>query len=130
MRRIGDDPGERWVAERATQVSAADLIARLFIHTVTVDTLVGVDDFGAKQFAPTSAPIQGCLAIQVTMVRDATGSEVVSSTQFSTYRNNFDLFSPGSVVHLPGRDAEVITASYADDGGLLDLPANTLVSLT
>lgn len=111
-------------------MSAADLIARLFIHSVTVDTLVGVDDFGAKVFAATSPPINGCLASQVTMVRDTNGSEVVSSTQFSTYRNKYNLFPPGSVVHLPGRDAEVITASYADDGGVLDLPANTLVSLT
>jgi hypothetical protein len=99
----------------AEVVHVADLPARFQPHTVTVSTRVGVT--GAGEVFADPVPVKCWRDDEVRLVRDADGQQVVSSTTLYT-SDPRDLWAPGSVVDVDGRDATVIAAARHDDAGM------------
>lgn len=101
-------------------------IARLFVHTVTVETRLGKNSRG-DVFAP-PATVDGVLADDsVKLVRDANGDEQVSNTQIAGPLSIAALFTPGSKVTTSTRTARVIAVNRADVAGL---PEHIVITLT
>jgi hypothetical protein len=99
------------------------------VHTVTVDTYTGEGMFGT-QYAPTSGPVQCFKDDTRKLVRSAGGDQVVSETTLWIMdKTTKALFVPESIVHLPDRDATVISCGDHDSGDLA-LPDHLEVALT
>ncbi|MFE5777082.1 hypothetical protein [Brachybacterium sp. NPDC056505] len=103
-------------------------IEEFFIHEVTVDTFTGGGAWG-DTYEPTSDPIPCYRDDTRQLVRDADGTEVVSSATVYAALAAAPVFTVGSLVHLPGRDAQVIGCN-ARDGDALGLPSHVEVTLT
>jgi hypothetical protein len=93
---------------------AADLLP----HTATVKVRTGDTAYGPGYLNPFDIP---CLFDgQVSMVRNANGEEVVSSS--SVWANVSDtVITPGSLITVNGTTSRVITANVVDDGGITGL---------
>lgn len=98
------------------------------IHPVQVETKSGEDSWGNTN-TTLSAPVMGFLDDSRALVRNAGGDQVVSESTFYTGKEHQDLFTPESLVHLPGRVATVIRCKAADSGPL-GLPDHIAVTLT
>jgi hypothetical protein len=109
-------------------MSAADELEFFFQHRVTVDTHTGEGAYGAT-YAPTSQPLRCFLDDSRQLVRSSTGDQVVSETTLTGPVEDFDKYTPESVVHLPNRDATVISCTRADLPGQ-DFPEHIEVTLT
>lgn len=108
-------------------MSAAEDLEEFYVHTVTVDVVTGGGPWGDE--VTTSDPLRCFVDDSRSFVRDSNGVEVVSSTTITAppeYRENF---TPGTTVHLPHRDAQVIAVAVADSAAL-DLPDHIEVALT
>ena len=107
-------------------MSAEDL-AEFYVHTVSVETLQDEGPWG-----PVYAPAHDvpCFVDETrVLVRDGNGAEVVSEATLTTGPEHADRFTPGSLVHVNGRTAQVIKASAARSLDL-DLPDHLEVALT
>lgn len=109
-------------------MSAADDLEEFYVHTVTVD-LPGTTGPWGDVPGGVSEPMRCFVDDTRQLVRDAQGTEIVSSTTITAPREYFDAFNPGTTVHLPHRDAEVITVADADSREL-DLPDHIEIMLT
>lgn len=87
------------------------------VHEVTVDTYLGSGAHG-DVFADTSDPVACMRDDKRQIVRSSDGTEMVSETTLIMRLANAPAFEPGSIVHLPHRDATVISAAERRDGGL------------
>lgn len=109
-------------------MSSAEL-GDFWVHTVTVETYLGVNGSGVKQYA---APVQpdGFLEAKRRLVRAEDGNQVVSESTFYSDLGNAALFTPASRVTLSGRPlpTTVITVDI-NDGQALDLPDHIAVAL-
>jgi len=98
-------------------------------HTVTVDTWTGEGMFGTE-YAPTSGPVPCFKDDTRKLVRSAGGDQVVSETTLWVFdKTHKPKFVPESIVHLPDRDATVISCGDADSG-TLGLPDHLQIVLT
>lgn len=117
-------------------------ISKFFVHTVTVQTWLGVDGYGENVYAKntvTLAPPNGVFADDSRkLVRNKDGEQVVSETTIYTSTVNTALFVPDSLVWVnpasdddlaPERAARVIKVN-ANDSGPLGLPDHVAVTLT
>ncbi|WP_193118443.1 hypothetical protein [Brachybacterium tyrofermentans] len=100
----------------------------LFMHTVTVDSWVGVGAYG-DVYADTSDSLPCYLDETRKLVRDENGTETTSEATVFVSLQDGETFKPGSIVHLEDRDALVISRARRD-GRPLDLPSHTEVALT
>jgi hypothetical protein len=99
------------------------------VHEVTVDTKSGEDAWG-NTTTGTSEPVPCLIDDTVGLSRTANGDTVTSATTlWITDMTKRDLFAPESIVHLPDRDATVLSVTTADSGPL-DLPDHLKVVLT
>jgi hypothetical protein len=112
-----------------------DDLADFWVHTATVETLTGSGAYG-DQFAemvllsPDNTTPNGCFIDgKRSLVRNANGEQVVSSTTLYTPIANAGLFTPDSRVTTGGVVSRVITVN-ANDSGSLGLPDHVAVSLT
>jgi len=105
----------------------ADELADWFVHSVTVTPLLGSGAYGPS-YGP-DAVISGFLDDKRQLVRDASGTEVVSQATLYTALEHADTLAPGSRVDLGHRSAEVIGVARRDAPGL-DLPEHLEVVLT
>jgi hypothetical protein len=104
----------------------AQLPQALLRHVVTIEPKTGDGPFGPVLGPAATARV--FVDDQRRMVRDANGTEVVSSS--SIYAPLATVCPPGSRVTLPGgRTADVIVAKRRDGGGLAT-PDHLEVSLT
>lgn len=106
-------------------------VARLFVHTVTVEEFLGTSGYGVDQFGPatTLAPPNGCFVDDSTkLTLNGKGEEVVSSTTVYTATGNASLFPTGARVTTGGRVSRVIKVNVNDSGDL-GLPDHVAVSL-
>jgi hypothetical protein len=87
-----------------------------YIHTLIVETFEGSGAAGDIYSVPQYVP--GFLEGKVTLVRDATGQQVVSSARFFTYPEYTDIFTPDTRVTIDGRVSYVISQSRHDSGAL------------
>lgn len=106
----------------------SDDLDELLMHEVTVDTWQGVGAYG-DVYAPTSGPVPCYLDEKRQLVRDEHGTETTSEAAVFVSLQDGEAFTPGSRVHLDGRDAYVISRARRD-GDALDLPSHTEVALT
>lgn len=92
---------------------SADAFADWYVHTVDVDTVEPADEWGATPI--TSHKGIACwLEDKVQLVRDTNGEEVVSTATLWLPLDKRDWFTPGSVVHLAGRESRVISVIAGD----------------
>jgi hypothetical protein len=107
----------------------ADMLAKLWVHTVTVTPFLGTGRDGADTFgAPVT--VTGFLQDATRLVQGVDGSQLVSTgAVFFTAVANAVHFPLGSRVVLPLRTAEV-TDVNTNDSGPLGLPDHTVVALT
>jgi hypothetical protein len=106
-------------------------VARLYVHTITVEEFLGTSGYGVDQFgAPTVlAPPNGCFVDDSTkLTRNGKGEEVVSSSTVYTATSNAALFTTGARVTTTSRVSRVIKVNV-NDSGALDLPDHVAVSL-
>lgn len=92
-------------------------VAFWFVHTVTVDTYLGTRNGVAAWDTDTAV---SCWVEETTdLVRDANGTEVVSSAKVFAPLADRAAFAVGSKVTLPsGRVARVLALSVFDSGSL------------
>lgn len=108
-------------------MSTAVELEEFYVHTITVQTLIGDDSWGPSYEATENVR---CFIDETrTIVRDAQGAEVISETTVTAPPEYAGIFLPGSLVMLPTREATVIKAGHASSGPL-DLPDHVEVSLT
>lgn len=107
--------------------TGVDTFADWYVHTVDVDTIGAPDEFGAT---PVTSHVDVACWIEdkVQLVRGPDGAETVSTATLWLPLERRDWFTPGSVVHLAGRDSQVISVSAGDSttGDSLDGIAVTL----
>lgn len=90
-------------------------IARLFTHTVSVQTYEGGDDTGDMFASPVD---KACFISDARrLVRDSSGLEVVSSTTLYGPLGDIDAYTPGSKVTVNGRTARVIGVDRRNSAG-------------
>lgn len=104
------------------------MIARWFVHTVTVETFQGSGAYGDVFAAPVA--VKGFLSGARKLVRDSTGQQVVAESSFYTSLANAALFTPDTRVTSSGAVARVITVSVNDSGGLMPNVEHVAVALT
>lgn len=104
------------------------MIARWFVHTVTVETFQGSGAYGDVFAAPVT--VTGFLSGARKLVRDSTGQQVVAESSFYTSLANAALFTPDTRVTSSGAVARVITVSVNDSGGLMPNVEHVAVALT
>ena len=92
----------------------ASLPAAMQPHTVTVQSKTGVTGTGTLYSPATTVACR--IDDTVRLVRGTDGNQVVASTTIYT-SDSRDLWGPGSIVTVNGRDTTVITVSRHDDGG-------------
>lgn len=97
------------------------------IHTVTVETFLGSGAFGDVYADPVD--VVGFMDGSRKIVRDATGQQVVSESQFYTNIAKAPLFVTDSKVTYAGASSLVIKVN-PNDSGFLDLPDHVEVALT
>lgn len=91
-----------------------------FVNTVTVETYLGETAKGPSYDTPRT--VTCWVEDETRMVRDATGSQVVSSATVYAPLDKASLFPPKSKVTTSTRTAFVIVANSFDSGSLaLDL---------
>lgn len=105
-----------------------DELADFWVHTVTVETLLGETTFG-KEYTPESDPIPGFLSDQRKLVRNTAGDTAVSESTFTANRQYAELFAEGSIVHLPTRVVTVMKTAD-NSSGPRELPDHIEVNLT
>lgn len=98
----------------------ADPLGDWWRHPIKVERLTGTGAYG-DTFAPADDPLPlGFIDDRRRMVRDSSGSEVVSETTVALPITTPDV-PPGSLVTLPathgGRQATVLAVSRHDGGG-------------
>lgn len=99
-----------------------------YVHRVQVETYKGTGSWG-DVYEKLSDPVPCFLDNQTQLTRDQSGAEVVSTATVYAALSAAPLFTVGSLVHLPGRKAQVIGCNPRD-GGALDLPSHVEVNLT
>lgn len=103
-------------------------VARFFVHTVTVETWLGTNGYGADTFAsPVTVPcfVEG----KRRLVRNSTGAEVISETTLYTNPTSGALFAPDSRVTVNSVTTRVIVTATLTSGSL-GLPDHVVVNLT
>lgn len=106
----------------------ADDITFFFVHTVAVQTLLGVNATG-KVYAA-SKNVTGFLEGKIQLVRSKEGEEVVSSSQFYCSVSDGETFTPDSLVTpASGRVARVISVNTNEADGLLEGVEHAVVYL-
>lgn len=113
---------------------SADDLSEFFVHTVTVETMLGTNGYGEDVFAPPvvldPAEDNGCLVEEgARLVRSSDGEQEVSTTQIYTRPTNAPLFAPNSRVTVHGKQARVISTG-PNVSGPLDLPDHVVIDLT
>lgn len=93
------------------------ILARLLVHTATVEPYEGGGAYGDVYGDPFQLPCYYEGVRQLVRARD--GSEVVS--EGTLYANPTDSVTPGSKVNILGRDTWVLSVSTFDDGGMTGL---------
>jgi len=109
-------------------------VAKLYVHTVVVETFTGTSGYGVDQFA---APVTldpatgtGCFVDPSSeLVRTSDTETVVSSTTVYTYPAAAPLFTVNSRVTIDGVVSRVIRANL-NTSGTLGLPDHVAVKLT
>ncbi|MGN8024697.1 hypothetical protein [Microbacterium sp. 22242] len=111
-----------------------------YVHTVIVETYQGTNGYGEDLFA---APVtldpddisvrpggNGCFVDDTrSLVRTATGEQVVSETTVYTYPEHGALFTADSRVTIDGVVSRVIRTNVNTSGNL-ELPDHAVISLT
>jgi len=106
-------------------------VARMFVHTATIEPFLGTSGYGVDQFGPaaTLAPPNGVFVDDSRkLVRSATGEEVVSESTLYTATGNAALFTTAARVTVNGQVSRVIKVNV-NDSGTLNLPDHVAVSL-
>ncbi len=107
-------------------------VARLFVHTVTVETFIGTSGYGVDIFnAPVVlAPPNGCFVENARkVVRNKDGIEVVSNTHVYTSAANGALFTTDSRVTTSDGVVGRVNKGSVNDAPGLNLPDHTAVDL-
>ena len=101
-------------------------IESMFIHTVTVEAYLGTGAYGDRWADPVTVP---CFVDETRrLVRDATGTEVVSEATVYASTGAYELFPPGSRVTVRAASTHVIGRALFD-GDALELPSHLAVTL-
>lgn len=108
-------------------MSAADEIAEFYVHSVTVERLAGAQPWGDVYDPPVT--VRCFVDEDRRFVRDGAGREVVSEATLTAPPEAAQHFTPGSVVTVNGRRAQVIKAARAESHDL-GLPDHTEITLT
>jgi len=112
-----------------------DDLDEFWVHTATVETFTGSGAYGDQfdemvSLSPDNTIPNGCFIDgKRSLVRNANGEQVVSSTTLYTAVANAPLFTPDSKVTIGGIVSRVIKVN-ANDSGSLGLPDHVAVSLT
>jgi hypothetical protein len=99
-------------------------IEDFYVHTVTVATWLGTGAMGDIYAAPVT--VSGFLEGKIMTVRNATGDQVVSSSQFYCSVADGAKFTPDSKVTISSRVSHVISQNVNDAPGL-GLPEHAAV---
>lgn len=102
-------------------------LEELYVHQVQVETFKGTGSWG-DVYENLSDPVPCFLDNQTQLTRDQSGAEVVSTATVYAALSAAPQFTVGSLVHLPGRKAQVIGCNPRD-GGTLGLPSHVEVNL-
>jgi formylmethanofuran dehydrogenase subunit D len=98
----------------------ADDITDFYVHTVTVQTRLGIGASGGDVYAAAQTAA-GFLDGKTQLVRSTDGEQVVSASQFYCSLIDAAKFTPDSKVTLPdGRTAQVIIVNSLDVAGMPD----------
>lgn len=89
------------------------VFADWYVHTVDVDSVGAVDEWGAATTV-SHAGVACWIEDKVQLVRSTDGSETVSTATLWLPLDVRDWFTPGSIVHLQGRDSTVISVLAGD----------------
>lgn len=93
-------------------------IARLFTQTVTVARKIGTSGTGERFAAAVTR--KGFVNDGIKLVRDSTGTEVVSQSRVYGPLADVDVYTPGSKVTVNGRESRVIAVLRRDSAGPAD----------
>lgn len=104
------------------------MIARWYVHTISVETFQGTGAYGDVFNAPVS--VKGFLSGSRKLVRDGSGQQVVAESSFYTEPTNAALFTPDSRVTADNAVSRVIAVSVNDTGGLMPNVEHVAVALT
>lgn len=98
-------------------VRVIDPLARLYVHTVQVETSLGRTGSGDEQFAA-PVPVLGLLEGARRLIRGGGGEQVAETSTFYAPTSTAALFAPGSRVLLPGSadPARVLACNVNDLG--------------
>lgn len=103
-------------------------IADFFVHTVSVQTLLGVNAVG-KVYAP-AVNVTGFFDSELRLVRSHNGEEVVSSSSFYCSLADEPKFTTDSLVTSPsGVVSHVIRVNALDTAGMLEGVEHAVVFL-
>lgn len=102
-------------------------IEDFYVHTITVETLLGTGPYGDVFAAPVT--VTGFLDGVRRLVRNSTGEQVVSESTFYTTPDKSGLFTPDSRVTADGAVSRVIKVNL-NDSGPPGLPDHLAVTLT
>ncbi len=109
-------------------MSTAAEFDEFWVHTVSVETLIGTGAYGDVHAEPVT--VSCFVEDKRRLVRNNDGKEVVSETTLYGPVERSLVWTPGSLVTLPsGRVATVITPASHTSGDL-DLPDHAEASLT
>lgn len=102
-------------------------LAGFWVHTATVETLLGAGAYGDQFAAPVTVPCFAEAARKV--VRQTSGEQVVSESTVYCDVSYAALFLTDSKVTVSGATARVIRTNTNDSAGL-QLPDHVVVNLT
>jgi len=88
----------------------------LWVHRVPVKTKIGDTSYGEKYAA--SVDVDCYIEDETKLVRDTSGSEVVSNSSLFADIDAASIFTQGSLVTLRRGDVRVISIAYLDAGPL------------
>lgn len=109
-------------------MTAADDLAEFWVHTLLVETYLGIKGTGEPIFNP-AEPVDGFLEEKRRLVRATASEQVVSSSTFYTDRGQALLFRNGSRVTLLDGVTTTVISCAVNDSGALDLPDHVAVYL-
>lgn len=92
---------------------ATDAFIDWYVHTVDVDTVTGVDYTGAAT-VETHTGVTCWVEDKIQLVRDQGGQETVSTATLWCPLDDRGKFTPGSLVHIDGRESIVIALATGD----------------